>query len=212
MTITSIKQSVGGNEVYINTADSGSFTVSLADSKRIGLYGINDEDFPFEFHEDEQLEFLSQKLKAIKYCTYLLNFSDKSEFILKKKLREKEYSAEVSLAALETLKQNGIICDSSLCLRKLRSISKEKLYGPYRIKSELMTKGFSVADINDAFENAEIDFDLTLSELCQKLLTTSKVDLSDKAAADKFKAKLVRLGYGFESINRVLRDFSNDNL
>ena len=105
----------------------------------------------------------------------------------------------------------NLINDENLCLKKYISIANSKLYGPYRIKSELFSKGFSKEDIKNAEENAGIDFCELLYELCEKLLSCGKVNLSDTKEREKFKAKLSRYGYGFDTISSVISAFSDDD-
>ena len=199
--------SKGGSEVTLECELKEKYTITLADARRLGLNELSDEDFPIEFSDDELIEFLSQKLRAIKYATYLLQFSDKSERVLRKKMKEKDYSDEVIQEALGVLRDGGIISDENLCLKKYLSIANSKLYGPARIKNELFAKGFSHDDIKNAHASADIDFYELCSELCEKLLKGSRINLSDRKERDKFKAKLSRYGYGFETINSVLDDF-----
>jgi regulatory protein len=202
--------SKGGSEVTLECEYKEKYTITLADAKRLGFYELSDEDFPVEFKDDGCIEFLSQKLKAIKYATYLLQFSDKSERVLRKKMKEKDYSDEVIEEALCVLRDGGIISDENLCLKKYLSIANSKLYGPARIKNELFAKGFSAEDIKNAHESADIDFYELCRELCEKLLKSTRINLSDRKERDKFKAKLSRYGYGFETVNSVLGDFEEE--
>ncbi len=206
MIITGIFPSDGEKELIIATEENGKYRITLSDAKENGLYGIDEKDFPFEFEDGELLTFLSEKLKAIKYCTYLLSFSDKSASQLKQKLLEKEYSAQASTDAIRVLCDAGIVDDDTVCLRKAQIMAKSKLYGPYRIKQELSAKGFSRESMDEALENIGVDFDETLTLLIEKLCSTGKYDLSDRNELLKFKAKLSRYGYSCESINRQLRD------
>ncbi|MBQ4644927.1 MAG: regulatory protein RecX [Clostridia bacterium] len=203
--------SKGGSEVTLECEFRDKYTITRADAKRLGLLELRDEDFPISFEDNSLIEFLAQKLKAIKYASYLLQFSDKSEKILRRKMREKEYSTEVIDEALSVMRENGIVSDENLCLKKYVSIANSKLYGPHRIKNELYAKGFSYEDIKNAEEASEIDFEELLKELCNKLLSGGKTDLSDRQQLIKFKAKLSRYGYGFEVINAVLSDFSEND-
>lgn len=207
MIIEKIYISKGGSEVTLECEFKEKYTISLADAKRLGIYDVPDEDFPISFDDDELIEFLSTKLSAIKYATYLLQFSDKSERVLRNKMREKEYSDEIISEALEVLRSGGIINDENLCLRKYLSIANSKLYGPSRIRSELFAKGFTGEDIKNAENLADIDFYELCTELCERLLSRGKVNLSDRNDRDKFKAKLARYGYGFDAINHALGQF-----
>ncbi len=211
MIFTSLKVSAGGGEFSFFTEIGERYTISLADAKRLGLSELAAEDFPVEFEDDELILFLSSKLSAIKYGTYLLSFSDKSESALRRKMREKDYTPEVIDEALSVLREGGFTDDEILCLRKYLSLANSKLYGPHRIKSELFAKGFSASDIRLAEERCGIDFEELLRELLDKLLSSSRVDFSDRNAASKFKAKLSRYGYGYETVNSVLRDYCSDD-
>lgn len=208
MIFTSMKVSAGGGEFSFYTEDGSRYTISLADAKRLELHEMSHDDMPFEFEDDELMTFLSSKLSAVKYCTYLLSFSDKSISALKLKMREKGYSADVSEAAIEILQNSGFADDESICIKKYTSIAKSKLYGPHRIKQELLSKGFSSNDINKAQSECEIDFEELLRELLEKLLKSSRPDFSDRNQMMKFKAKLSRYGYGFDIINSVLSEYT----
>ncbi len=199
--------SKGGSEVTLECEFKEKYTITRADAKRLGFLELSDDDFPVEFTDDALIEFLSHKLKAIKYASYLLGFSDKSERILRQKMREKEYSTEVIDEALAVLREGGIISDQNLCLKKYLSIANSKLYGPGRIKSELFAKGFSAEDIKKAESTADIDFDKLCAQMCEKLLRSGRTNLSDRKERDKLKAKLLRYGYSFDSINSALSNF-----
>lgn len=201
--------SKGGSEVTLECEFREKYTITLADAKRLGLYGLEDDEYPLQYDDDELIEFLSQKLKAIKYASYLLQFSDKSEKVLRQKMREKEYEPSVIDEALNVMRSSGLISDESLCLRKYISIANAKLYGPHRIKSELFAKGFSSEGIKHAEESTDIDFYELCKELCDKLLSSGKINLSDRKERDKFIMKLTRYGYGFETVKSVLSDFSS---
>lgn len=199
--------SKGASEVILECDFKEKYTITRADAKRLGFLELNDDDFPIEFQDEELIEHLSQKLKAIHYCNYLLSFSDKSVRVLRQKLKEKEYTQEVIDECLEVLQKNGVVNDNALCREKYLQIASSKLYGPARIKNELFAKGFSFEDIKNAESELELDFEELLTELCQKLLKNGKTDLSDKVALEKFKAKLIRYGYSFSQISSVLKSF-----
>ena len=207
MIIEKVYISKGGSEVTLECEFKEKYTITLADAKRLGLYGLSEEDFPISFEDNELREFLSQKLKAIKYASYLLQFSDKSEKKLRQKMREKEYTDEVIDEAFAVMRSSGIISDENLCLKKYIAIANSKLYGPTRIRSELFAKGFSHEDIKKAENEADIDFYELCREMCKKLLSSGRTNLSDRQERDKFKAKLSRYGYGFDTINSVVSEY-----
>lgn len=212
MIITNIFSSSGGGEITLEGENREKYTLTLADAKRLGFYDVSENCLPIEFSDEETLIFLSQKLRAIKYASYLLGFSDKSETVLRKKMREKNYSSEVIDEALYAMRKSGIIDDGNLCLKRYASIAHSKMYGAQRIKSELFAKGFSSADIKKAEQNANIDFYELCEKMCEKLLRQSKIDLSDKKKLSNFKAKLSRYGYSFDEINTAISKYSAKNL
>lgn len=206
MIITGIFPSDGEKEIIIVNEEKEKFRITLSDAKENGLYGIGESELPFEFDGDDVLLLLSEKLKAIKYCTYLLSFSDKSASQLRQKLREKEYSTDAANEALRVLCEAGLVDDDTVALRKAQILAKSKLYGPYRIKMELCAKGFSRECAEEALAQLDVDFDENLLVLISKLNCNGKYDLENRDVLMKFKAKLQRYGYSTESINRVLRD------
>ena len=133
--------SVKGNEITFRNELHETYTISLADAKKTGLYRLveNPEELPEEA-DDEMLVFLSQKLKCLHYAAYLLDFGDKSKRALSDKLRKKGYAKDVCEAAVAVLEKNGLLDDERLCADKLNSLAIGKLYGPRRLKTELLAK------------------------------------------------------------------------
>ncbi len=195
----------GGNEITIKSDTGESFTLSKADAEREGLYQA--DLYPLEYDDIQYLEFLHQKLRAVKYCQYLLTFSDKSSKVLIKKMREKEYSAEVALEALKVLKSCGIADEAKMCAKKLNALANSKLYGKSRIRAELIAKGFSRADIDKAFEECDIDFYDLASKLFAKLADNLGAEnVCDKALV-KLKSKMSRYGYGYDEIRHAVNEY-----
>ena len=193
-----------GNEITLKSDVGEIFRISAADARRLEL---NDPDsYPREFDDTEYLSFLCQKLKAVKYCQYLLNFSDKSYSVLLQKLREKQYSPEVCSEAIRVLKDSGVCDEGRICKSKLNSLAA-KLYGPFRIRSELMSKGFSRQDIDNAFETTVIDFDGQCLKLIKKRTDGTDIQSPYDEKMQKIKAKLARYGYGADSIRHAVNAY-----
>lgn len=199
--------SVRGNEITLVDEQREKYTISLSDAKKTGLYRLVEEPERLpEEADEEMLLFLAQKLKCLHYAAYLLDFGDKSKRALTNKLRTRGYAPEVCEAALSVLEKNGLIDDERLCADRLQALAYGKLYGPRRLKSELMAKGFSSSDAQNALEEADIDYEELLQKLVEKL-TRRSVPQSEKELAS-LKNKLVRYGYSYDSISQVLRSFS----
>ncbi len=195
--------SVKGNEITFRSDLQETYTISLADAKKTGLYRLveNPEELPEEA-DDEMLAFLSQKLKCLHYAAYLLDFGDKSKRALADKLRNKGYEKDVCEAAVAVLEKNGLLDDERLCADKLNSLAVGKLYGPRRLKTELFAKGFGSSDIQNALDESDIDYDELLERLVEKL-TRHGIPQSEKELS-LLKNKLVRYGYSYDRIARVL--------
>ena len=208
MFITSALLSKGGKEVHLKTEDGLFYSISVPDAKICGIYDAVTDDSLLPLETDgEFIEFCSEKLKCIHYAAYLLSFGDKSRKALLFKLKTKGFDKELCEAALEVLENSGLINDESLCARKLESIAKSRLYGPRRLKSELLSKGFSSDIIDDAFDSVDLDFDDLLEQLITKLIRGNMPE-TDKELLS-LKNKLVRYGYDYSSIDRLLKDFSD---
>ena len=160
MILVQATASVKGNEITFWNELHEKYTVSLADAKKTGLYRLVEkpEELPEEA-DDEMLVFLSQKLKCLHYAAYLLDFGDKSKRALSDKLRKKGYANDVCEAAVAVLEKNGLLDDERLCADKLNSLAIGKLYGPRRLKTELFAKGFGASEIQNALDEATIDYD-----------------------------------------------------
>lgn len=211
MILVQATASVKGNEITFWNELHEKYTVSLADAKKTGLYRLveNPEELPEEA-DDEMLVFLSQKLKCLHYAAYLLDFGDKSKRALSDKLRKKGYANDVCEAAVTVLEKNGLLDDERLCADKLNSLAVGKLYGPGRLKTELFAKGFGRSEIQNALDEATIDYDELLEQLILKL-TRRGLPQSEKELSS-LKNKLVRYGYSYDRIARVLDnlDFPKD--
>ncbi len=202
MIITSVNLSAGENEVFVYGSEGEKYRITSADAKRAGVYKfIESPEMLPEETDEEMLAFLTNKLSCVKYAAYLLEFSDKSRKALKMKLKTK-YDEDVCEAALSVLEKNGIIDDESLCSSRLVSLANSKLYGPYRLRQELIKKGFSTKQIDIAFDDCEIDFDENLRNLAEKLTAKGMPDDEKKFSA--LKSKLIRYGYSYDSVSSVL--------
>lgn len=205
MILVQATASVKGNEITFWNELHEKYTVSLSDAKKTGLYRLVEkpEELPEEA-DDEMLVFLSQKLKCLHYAAYLLDFGDKSKRALSDKLRKKGYANDVCEAAVAVLEKNGLLDDERLCADKLNSLAIGKLYGPRRLKTELFAKGFGASEIQNALDEATIDYDELLEQLVRKL-TRRGLPQSEKELSS-LKNKLVRYGYSYDRIARVLDD------
>lgn len=215
MIITKFILSASGNEINFLT-DEGNYNVSRSDFFKI--FKISNSDIPedrdeffggietpFYASEDERKSILSacEKLKAVKYASYLLSIGDKSERKLYFKLRSK-FDEDSSQKAIELLKKQSLVCDEKLCARKLEIMANEKLYGPARLKNELYAKGFNLDVIEKTLEKTEVDFEENLEKLFGKVV--KRIVPENREQLKKISDKLLRYGYSYDDIRNVIEN------
>ena len=216
MEILSVFLSDGGGEVNIKT-DGGFFAVTRSDFRRF-VSEYTDENpeellscdaetarelFPvaLDAEGEEELAYLNEKLRALRYALYLLGISDKSTKQLLFKLKQKGYSERAVNDAAAVLMQNDRLSDEAFCRRKCEILALGKHYGRARIVRELCAKGIPSALCERVLDDMEIDFDEQLQILCEKLI---REPITDREMRQKTIAKLTRYGYGYEEISDCL--------
>lgn len=207
MDILHISVTDSGNE-YSLRCDDGTYRLTRADFCE--LFGSRDIGTPIALTDEQRVkvEFLAEKFGAMKYALYLLGFSDKSEKALTRKMREKGYSEDACSEALSVLKKNGYLNDAASCARKCEILASSKLYGPRRIISELVAKGYTRECAQGALDSTAVDFEENLKRLFEKL--TKGAPPREREARNKLFAKLARYGYGYELINSVFYEISDE--
>lgn len=200
ITVSSAVSSDKGGEYKIYT-DMGEYRISAADYRALGLPSLDKQDgYPccITVDDDLQLDFLAEKLRAVKYLMYLLGFSDKSKKALLIKLKDKEYSERACTEALALVEKNGLVNEAEICSRKVAVYARSKGFGPYRIRQELKAKGFADTAIRQALDDTDVDFEEVLEKLCRKLI--SRKGITEK---NKLFQSLSRYGYGYGDIKQV---------
>lgn len=156
----------------------------------------------------EELRFLDEKLRALRYALYLLGISDKSVRQMHTKLRQKGYSERACDDAIAVLLKNDRLSDEAFCRRKCELLAEGKKYGRRRIVAELVTKGVDASLCERVLDEAEIDFEENLRLLCEKLFRNPP---SDRDERRKAAAKLARYGYSYDEIYTVLEEICADD-
>ena len=145
-------------------------TVSAAAYAEVGSYAVGDEISP------EALDALAkenQRFLALRKALYLLSFSDNSERNLRYKLMRAGFSRDVVDFAISEVLRLGYINEARQLERLIVNEANSKLYGPMKILSRLVGKGYSPSDVRTAIEalrdSGEVDFDLNRAKLLEKL-------------------------------------------
>lgn len=202
MLIAQVSLSAGGGEVFLTGENGENAVISLADARKVGLirYADHPEELPAEA-DGEMIAFLARKFACVKYGVYLLGFSDKSRRAVNDKMRQKGYEEDVREAALTVLEASGVIDDGRLCASRVRALAESKRYGPRRIKTELMAKGFPSGVVDVSLDDAAIDWFENALAAAKGLIRRKKPETREEIGA--FKQKLARMGYGYDTINDV---------
>ncbi len=202
MLVLKIYRSEGGNEYTVVDDTRTKYTVSAGDFKRFGIpFSDREEDYPIECPDNfrEHFASASDKLRCVKYLQwYITSYGEKSKRRLLEKCRENDYSVECAEDAIELLCEFSVINEVYACERRIGAYAREKLYGKYRIKQELLQKGYEKSNIEEAFENSEIDF-YENALLMYRKLTKNGVP-SDFREKKKIADKMIRYGYSFDEI------------
>ena len=145
-------------------------TVNAAAYATVGSLALGEELDPDTL---EALTKENQRFLALKKALYLLSFSDNSERNLRYKLMRAGYPRDVVDYAIGEVVRLGYINEQRQLERLIISEANSKLYGPMKIISRLVAKGYSPGDVRVAIEalsdSGEVDFDLNRTRLLEKL-------------------------------------------
>lgn len=120
---------------------------------------------------------------------------------LTRKLRQRGAADELIDAALDRLTEQGLLCEA----RYLHSFVASRArggYGPLRIREELAQRGLPREAIEQALNEAEIDWSEQLRNVWQRKFGQLPVDARERAQQGRF---LAYRGYPLELIGRLLR-------
>ena len=150
--------------------DKTPLTVNAAAYATVGSPALGEELDPDTL---EALTKENQRFLALKKALYLLSFSDNSERNLRYKLMRAGFSRDVVDFAVSEVLRLGYINEQRQLERLILSEANSKLYGPMKIISRLVAKGYSPGDVRVAIEalsdTGEVDFDLNRTRLLEKL-------------------------------------------
>ncbi|MBI3377197.1 MAG: regulatory protein RecX [Nitrospirae bacterium] len=148
----------------------------------------------------------SNKTDAIRYAYRLLSYRDRSEKELTDKLKWKGFSEELIQQALNHLSEKGFINDTALALSLRRIAEDAKLLGARGVRIFLQRRGIPDELIRDVFTDDDSD-----EIIRAKKVVSKKVKSIENYSAEEIKKKmwrfLVRKGYSFDTINKILRQF-----
>ena len=187
------------NQLYVD----GQFYCYL-DSETILLNGLK-EGQEIDFSRLEELVFESSFKSAKEKAFYILERRDHSKFELVSKLK-KDFDENVALSVSEKMVDLGLINDESFAEKYAKELLSSKCYSKNRAKLELIKKGIS----KDMAESVLDEFDFDAEKNIKKLIEKKyKNAFSDEKIKRRAVAFLLRHGYNFEDIRRVLLNNSD---
>ncbi len=157
--------------------------------------------------ELRKIIYASNFRRAYQYALYRLDFRDYSAKEMKKKLVDTYKNEALCEAVIKKLESNNFINDERLSARLAEKYVMTKKFGLRRAKRELILKGIGELMAEDALATYEERVGENLAELIEKKYSRRLTDRDDRNAVEKVKNSLVRLGYGFDEINRAVREY-----
>jgi regulatory protein len=132
------------------------------------------------------------------------------------KLKAKGFQSDLVSKVVEELKNYGFINDLEYARNFVLNRSRSKTLGEIALRRELLSKGISSEIVDEVLserENLIDEFEIAL-DLAQGKLKQIKSLKKRKKGRDEYKRRiyefLLRRGFKFETINRVMREVFDD--
>ena len=157
----------------------------------------------------EQIQDESDFRRARERALYLLDYKDYSFVEMFKKLRQ-NYDEELCYRVMQRLVEMGVINDRRYAEGLARHYIEVKLFGRRRAFQEMRLKGLTKEVIDIALEEYE-DED-GVHERLRRLIEKKHLRyMTDEKGINRAKNSLVRYGYDFSDINKVIREMLSEN-
>lgn len=202
MKITSIKQ-------YKGTT----YEVELDESRKIYLHADIIADFALytdmvlEREELRKIIYASNFRRAFQYALHLLDYRDYSFSEMFGKLEKTYKNEKLCFDVMKKLVKIGVINDTRYAEKLARRLVEAKHYGYYRAKREMLSKGLDSDTAENALAIYADSADENLALLLEKKYARLLTDSGDRKSIEKVKSALVRYGYGFDEVNRAVRNY-----
>ena len=161
-----------------------------------------------EISDEELHELLqeSEARRAKEKALYLLEYRSHSKKELADKI-SRTTSREAAEAAVERMEELGLVNDESYARQLAEYLMERKGYGVRRARQELLQKGIDRELVEEILEEQAPDPREKLREIVERKYQDR---LGDGKGYRRTAAALQRLGYGYEDIRAVLREFSQE--
>lgn len=172
----------------------------------ISDFGIYD-GMEVDSAEMKKIIYASNFRRAYQYALYCLDYRDYSAKEMLGKLTGKYRGEKLCGAVVEKLEKLGIIDDERYAERLAEKYVEGKKYGYRRAKHEIIMKGIGEYLAEDVLVPYEDVFSENLACLVGTKYARLLEDGDDRKSIEKVKNALVRSGYGFDEINRTVREY-----
>lgn len=131
----------------------------------------------------------------------LLAMREHGRIELKRKLLRKGAPPELIENVLDQLTQDKLLNEDRYLESYIRSRANNG-YGPLRIQQELLERGLNKADIHQALDEANFDWQEQLQLVWERKFGTLPKDMKEKAKQGRF---LMYRGFSMSLISRLLK-------
>lgn len=140
--------------------------------------------------------------KTVRDCALsLLEYRDRTEQELSRKLAERGYEPEEIQEVLSFLKEYHYVDDEAYTRRYIRAASSRKSIR--QIRQDLMQKGVDRETLDVGFEEAAVDEEELIRSLLRKK-GYQPGERMEEAAYRKMMASLSRKGFSFDAVRRAM--------
>lgn len=189
------------------------YEVVLDESRKIYLHADIIADFGLysgmETNRTElrKIIYASNFRRAFQYALHLLDYRDYSYREMFRKLEKTYKNEKLCYAVMDKLVKIGAVNDVRYAERLARKLVEAKRFGLRRAKQEMLAKGIGANTAEDALAAYEDCTEDNLAYLLERKYSRLLTDEADRKSIEKVKSALVRYGYGFDEINRAVREF-----
>ena len=145
--------------------------------------------------------------RAYERALYFLEKRDRTEKEVLDKLSGAGYSEEAAGAALERLRDAGLVNDADYAARYLEALTA-KGRGRLRIAAEMRRKGLPDGLVRNTLEDGlSTERELEMAVEAARRITAGLPEEEDKRKASaKLNRRLVSQGFSYETIGRAMRE------
>lgn len=197
----------------VNKYKGTTYEVVIDDERKIYLHADIIADYSvfsgteLDTERLRRIIWASNFRRAYQRALYLLDYRDYPYSEMKKKLLDTYKSERLVSEVMKKLTDNSFIDDKRYAEKYARKLVEIKRFGYQRALREITQKGIDRFTAEDALEPYSDAFDENLMYLLENKLSHYLTDASDRKSTEKAKNSLVRYGYSFSQINRMVKEY-----